>query len=397
MAGVGRRTAQPGVARGAGSRLRRSGPAALLLAAALLTGACGDGYQPAGPFREVPEGEPPQVAPPAPQAPAPAPGDPSTPSGTDGAEGDPNVLATGLSVPTGIAVLPDGTAVVGERDTGRLVQVFPDHSPAKELMTLPGIDTGGDGGLLGLVASPTFVEDRLLYAYVSTATDNRVVRFPVGGTPNPVVTGIPRGAVDNGGGLVFGPDGTLYIGTGDTGNPALAADPASLAGKVLAVDQFGHPAGTTPVSTRGHRDVTGLCVGESNQLYASDAATSGPDELDALTSGEDYSPGHTAPVVELPEAQAGLGGCAVGGTSAFLGALDGQQVTVVALDDKGKPSGDPTALLPEQYGRLRSVAVDPSGGLWITTSNKDGVGTPAADDDKVLRIVPPSAGGGSPL
>ena len=122
-------------------------------------------------------------------------------------------------MPTGLVVLPDGSAVVGERDTGRLLQVFPDRSPARELMTVPGLDTAGDGGLLGLALSPTYPEDGLLYAYVSTATDNRVVRFPLGGTPNPVLTGIPRGEAHNGGGLVFGADGTLYVGTGDAGDP----------------------------------------------------------------------------------------------------------------------------------------------------------------------------------
>jgi glucose/arabinose dehydrogenase len=377
----------------------RRAAAAVLLPAALLLTACGGGYTPAGPFRDVTQGEPPQVAPPPPSAPAPVPSQPTTP-GADRPEGagDPNVLATDLAVPTGIAVLPDGSAIVGERDTGRLLQVFPDHSPAKVLMTVPGIDSSGEGGLLGLAVSPTYDEDDLVYAYISTATDNRVVRFPIGGTPNPVFTGIPHGDVDDGGALLFGPDGTLYIGTGDTGNPALAADPASLAGKVLAVDAFGKPAAATPVFTRGHRNVTGLCVGASAQLYAADAATSGPDELDALTAGRDYSPGGDGrPVVELPEADAGLGGCAVGGTSVFLGALDGKRVTAVALDDKGTPSGDPTSLVPDQYGRLRSVAVDPAGGLWITTSNRDGVGTPMDQDDKVLRILPPNAGSGSPL
>ena len=365
--------------------------------AALLT-ACGGGYSPAGPFREIPQGQPPQVAPPAPTAPAPAPTQPSTP-GSEQQQGDddPNVLATDLEVPTGIAVLPDGTAIVGERDTGRLLQVFPDRSPAKVLMTVPGIDTAGDGGLLGLTVSPTYVEDRLVYAYISTATDNRVVRFPIGGTPNPVVTGIPRGGTANGGGLLFGPGGTLYIGTGDTGDPALAADPASLAGKVLAVDAFGTPAGSTPVFTRGHSDVTGLCVGVSNQIYAADAMPSGSDELDALTAGRDYSPGATAPVIGLPDAEAGVGGCAVGGTSVFLGALDGKRVTAVALDPQGAPDGDPTSLVADRYGRLRSVAVDQAGALWITTSNRDGIGTPLERDDKVLRILPPDAGSGSPL
>jgi glucose/arabinose dehydrogenase len=326
----------------------------------------------------------------------PAPGNPANPGADAPQAGDPNVVATGLAVPTGLVVLPDGTAVVGERDTGRLVQVFPDRSPARELMTVPGVDSTGDGGLLALAISPSFAEDGLLYAYLSTAADNRVVRFPLGGTPNPVLTGIPRGEVDNGGGLLFGPDGTLYVGTGDTGNAALAADPASLAGKVLSIDVFGQPAGAGLVVSRGHRDVTALCQG-AEQLYATDEARTGDDEFDAVTRGGDVAAPGTDPVLSVPAAEGGLGGCAVSGPYVFLGAMDGRQVDVLQLDGSGSPVGDPEPFLPDRYGRLRTVVLDAQGALWITTSNKDGVGTPEADDDRVLRVVPPSSGSASPL
>ncbi|MCZ2822101.1 PQQ-dependent sugar dehydrogenase [Modestobacter sp. VKM Ac-2977] len=382
---MGRRTTAPGARR----------LTALLLGGLLLAG-CGGGYEPAGPFRDVPQGQPPQVAPPLESTPIPAPGRPSTPGAEDEQAGDPNVVATDLVVPTALALLPDGTAVVGERDTGRLLQVFPDRAEPRELMTVPGVDTGGEGGLLGLALSPTFAEDGLFYAYVSTATDNRVVRFPIGGTPNPVLTGIPRGEVHNGGGLLFGPDGVLYVGTGDVGDPALAADPASLAGKVLAVDVFGQPVGAGPVLTLGHRDVTALCQG-GEQLYGTDDALQGPDEFNALVAGGDYGPGGIAPVLEVPGEEGGLGGCAVTGPYVFLGALDGQQVHVVELDGARVPVEEPTAFLDEDYGRLRAVALDAEGALWITTSNRDGVGTPAEDDDKVLRVLPPTSSAGSPL
>ncbi|WP_091537540.1 sorbosone dehydrogenase family protein [Modestobacter sp. DSM 44400] len=378
-------------------RAARGTGLATALVGVLLTVACGSGYSPSGPFRELPRGAPPEVAPPTGSAPAPVPGDPSTPGSSDEQAGDPNVVATELTVPTGLVVLPDGTAVVGERDSGRLLQVFPDRSPARELMTVPGIDTGGDGGLLGLALSPTFPEDGLYYAYLSTATDNRVVRFPVGGTPNPVLTGIPRGEVRNGGGLLFGSDGTLYVGTGDTGDPALAADPASLAGKVLAVDVFGQPVGADPVFSRGHSDVTALCSGGDERVFATDNLPTGPDEFDALVAGGDQGPDGTGPVLTVPEDEAGLAGCAVSGPYVFLGALTGRKVVTAELDGTGAPVGDPADFLPDRYGRLRSVALDPTGALWITTSNKDGAGTPEADDDRVLRVLPPSSAADSPL
>jgi glucose/arabinose dehydrogenase len=370
---------------------------AAALLAGVLTAGCGSGYTPAGPFRDLPQGAPPEVAPPTDSPPAPVPGDPSTPGSAEGDAGDPNVVATGLTVPTGLVVLPDGTAVVGERETGRLLHVFPDRSPARELMTMPGIDTAGDGGLLGLALSPTFPEDGLYYAYISTATDNRVVRFPIGGVPNPVVTGIPRGELHNGGGLVFGPDGTLYVGTGDVGNPALAADPASLAGKVLAVDVFGQPVGAGPVFARGFSDVAAVCSAGDGRLYATDDGATGSDEVDALSSGADFGPAGAAPALTVPEAEAGLAGCALSGPYVFLGALTGQKVVIIELDASGRPTDNPTDFLADRYGRLRTVVLDPSGALWVTTSNKDGAGDPAADDDKVLRVLPPSSAADSPL
>jgi glucose/arabinose dehydrogenase len=369
------------------------------LAALLLTGCGSSGYQANGPFRPKLDGAPPQVGPPSATAPAPAPRGPARP-GSGEEPGDPNVVASGLTVPTGLVVLPDGSAVVAERDSGRLLQVFPDRSPARELMTVPGIDTTGDGGLLGLALSPTFLEDGLFYAYLSTATDNRVVRFPIGGTPNPVLTGIPRGQVHNGGGLLFGPDGSLYVGTGDTGNPALAAAPSSMAGKVLQIDVFGRLVGGIPFFTRGHRDVTALCPAGEDRIFATDAATDGPDELDALVAGGDYGirlPGGVRPLAQIAAEEGGVGGCVVAGRTVFLPALDGERVHVLRLDGSGAVTGDPEELLGGRYGRLRSAALDLEGGLWLTTSNKDGVGTPGEDDDKVLRILPPSAQADSPL
>ncbi|MDK3257684.1 PQQ-dependent sugar dehydrogenase [Blastococcus capsensis] len=369
--------------------LRAPRVVAALLAGLLLTACADTGYEPAGPFRPLPEGAPPEVGPP--PATVPAPVDPAQP-GSGEQEGDPNVVASGLSVPTGLVVLPDGSAIVGERDTGRLLQVFPDRSPATELMTVPGIDTSGDGGLLGLTLSPTFAEDGLLFAYISTATDNRVVRFPIGGTPNPVFTGIPRGEVGNGGGLLTGADGHLYVGTGHAGNPALAADPASLAGKVLRIDVFGRPVGGSPVFSRGHRDVTALCQDEE-RIYATDEAGQGPDEFDVVTEG-----GDGAPLLDVPAEEGGLGGCAVANGTVFLGALDGRRVHVFTLDESGAPLEDVSdEVLGGSYGRLRSVALDAQGALWVTTSNRDGIGTPAEDDDKVLRIRPPGGQPQSPL
>ena len=102
-------------------------------------------------------------------------------------------------------------------------------------------------------------------------------------------------------------------------------------------------------------------------------------------------------LLDFPADQAGIGGCTVAGTTVFLGSLAGEMVHVAGLDGNGRLEDAPESVLQGEYGRLRTVVLDADGGLWITTSNRDGEGEPAEDDDKVLRIVPPTAQGNSPL
>jgi len=369
-------------------------------AAALLAGCSSGGYEPTGPWVPQVDGPPPAVAPP-PDTDVPEPPDPDSPPTTLPDGEDPNVVASGLDTPWGLAVLPDGSALVGERRTGRILQVFPDRSDPVVATTIGGLDASGDGGLLGLAISPAYREDSLIYAYATTATDNRILRFSLGGTPQPIVTGIPKGATGNGGRIAFGPDEVLYVGTGDTGNAALAADPASLAGKVLRFDIFGRPVpgeptDASPIVTRGHSNVTGLCFDGADRLFVTETAPSPGDELNLLVPGGDYGwqgrIGSEAPVATYDEA--GLGGCAIVNRVAFLGAVDGERIIVTILDGNGAAVGDPEEFLAAQYGRLRTVVADEFGALWITTSNLDGPDAPDPDDDRVLRVLPPSDAGG---
>lgn len=332
------------------------------------------------------------------------PDDPTGPGEGEQAE-DPNVIATGLDVPWGLALLPDGAALVGERETGRVLRVEPVRAPVRELMTIGGLDTSGDGGLLGLALSPAYAEDRLVFAYVTTATDNRILRFEIGGTPQPILTGIPKGRTGNGGRIEFGPDGYLYIGTGDTGDPAAAADPASLAGKVLRVDAFGEPApdnpGGTAVYASGFHDVRALCFDPREHLYVADVGTGGTDEIDLVEAGGDYGwpsgrDGAEDPALTLPAEQTEPGGCAVVRFGLFVSALAGTKIWAVPVGPTGQP-GTPKGLLAGTYGRLRTVVAAPDGALWISTSNRDGHGDPAPDDDKILRILPPDNTTNSPV
>ncbi len=318
---------------------------------------------------------------------------PTTPSG-------PQVLASGLAAPWGLAFLPGGDALVAERDTARVLRIPASGGTAVEVARLTDTRPAGEGGLLGLAVSPTYAADGLVYAYQTTAQDNRVVRFRLGSAPEPVLTGIPRGSIHNGGRLAFGPDGALYAGTGDTGRTGLAQDPASLGGKVLRMTPGGQPvpgAGSVVFST-GHRNVQGLAFDAAGRLWASEFGQNRFDEVNQVDEGDDGGwpdvegagdggGRFAAPLVTWTTDQASPSGVAVLGDSLYVAALRGQRLCRVPLDGNGGV-GRPVALLEGRYGRLRTVVAAPDGALWITTSNRDGRGSPAADDDKILRFAP---------
>jgi glucose/arabinose dehydrogenase len=381
-----------------------------VLALLLLTGcsAAADALRPDPTWVPQPEGPPPADLPqPDQTGPAPAPDRPGQPGGPEaGTADDPNVVAIGLTLPWGLAVLPDGTALVGERTTGRLLIVQPQRAPAKLVRTIAGLDHTGDGGLLGLALSPNYGTDGLVYAYVTTRTDNRVVRFALRGAVTPVLTGIPKGRVGNGGRIAFGADGMLYVGTGDAGRPALAANRTSLAGKVLRVDTFGrpdpkNPDPDSPVYSIGHGRMAGVCLNGTDQVFTTEPGGAGQDEVNLVEMDRDYGwPGGTRsgaapPDREIPAATGGLGGCAVIERGLFVAASTGKRLYALPLDSSGEV-GTPTSFLVGAYGRLRTVVGAPDGALWLTTSNKDGAGKPTAQDDRVIRIMPPTGSTNSP-
>src|SRR5215213_7120873 len=148
-----------------------------------------------------------------------------------------STLATNLEVPWSFAFLPDGDALVTERDSGRLLRVSP-SGDFREVQTLPE-GGSGEGGLLGVAVSPNYGEDRYVYAYYTTESDNRVVRFRLGEDPEPVLTGIPVNSFHDGGRIKFGPDGMLSVTTGDAGDTENSQDWDSLGGKILRLEPDG--------------------------------------------------------------------------------------------------------------------------------------------------------------
>jgi glucose/arabinose dehydrogenase len=404
--------------------MHRLGRPALALTAALLLAGCAGAqarepdWRPQRSFQG--EGHAPSIVPaqpphaPGSTAPAPAPGGTSSSPGASpspSSSQDPAVVAKRLVAPTGLVLLPDGTALVGERTTGRILQVQPQPGrPVHEVRRLTGLATSADGGLLDLALSPHYSQDSLIFAYITTPTDNRVVAFTKTGPVTPVVTGIPKGPRDNAGRIAFGPDGSLYVGTGDAGSPAHAADPHSLAGKVLRVTDIGDPAdgnptAGSPVYTSGHHALAGLCTEpKTGSVLEVEAGADGGGVVNVLAAGSSYGwptarPGDHPPLAKLPTGDSAPGGCAVLDDVLFVTSLDGHVLLSASIGVKGNALtlGRFSPTLKDRYGRLRTVVAAPDGALWLTTSNRDGHGTPVPDDERVLRILPSGGGSGKPV
>ncbi|WP_322938197.1 PQQ-dependent sugar dehydrogenase [Nocardioides bizhenqiangii] len=330
---------------------------------------------------------------------------------TTGAGGKPEVVGTvasGLSVPWGLDFLPDGRAVVTERDTARVLVITPAEGAGEgevvEVGRIPETAPQGEAGLLGVAVSPDFERDRSLYFYVCTAEDNRVVRAELDGDrlgdTEPVLTGIPGGFIHDGGRLEFGPDGFLYVSTGEIGEDDLARERTGYAGKILRITPAGEPAPGNPfgdeVWSWGHRNVQGLAFDEDGRLWASEFGSSSFDELNLIEAGDDYGwptvegtggePDYHDPAVTWPVDEASPSGLAYLDGALWMAALRGERLWQIPVD--GATTGEPTPHFAGDYGRLRTVVVAPDGRLWLTTSNDDGRGDPAAEDDRILVVEP---------
>ena len=329
--------------------------------------------------------------------------------GDDAAVADParvaarTTVAGNLQVPWGIAFLPGGDALVSERTTGRILRVPARGGRARPVMRVPGVDTqAGEGGLLGLAVSPRYRTDRRVYAYLTTPRDNRIVSFRLGGRTRPVLTGLGRGFIHNGGRIAFGPDGKLYAGVGDTGRPELAQRRSARNGKILRVNPDGsvprdNPFPGSPVWSWGHRNVQGLAWDRAGRLWATEFGQNTVDEVNLIRPGRNYGwPAvegrggtaggrYTNPVVTWPTSAASPSGAAVAGGALYVAALRGERLWRVPL--RGRRAGRPGALSSGRYGRLRTVVRAPDRALWIATSNRDGRGDPRRGDDRLVRLV----------
>jgi glucose/arabinose dehydrogenase len=324
------------------------------------------------------------------------------------------VLAKGLEVPWGIAFLPDGSALVTERDTARILKVGPesdaDGLKVAEAARLAEVRPSGDGGLLGIAVSPKYASDKTVFVYYSTASDNRIGKLILGETLEPILTGIPRSAQENGGALAFGPDGYLYAGTGDgTATGTQAQDPKSLGGKILRMTTDGKPAPGNPVKTSlvwssGHRNVQGLTWDKTKRMFATENSQPKFSELNVVVKGKDYGwpkadgkagdAGLADPLVAWPAAASSCGGVASFETTVATACLLGKRLYLLNVTGNGTVLGTPQELLTDKFGRLRALVAAPDGSLWVSTSNQEDAGEPDPEDDRLIRLVFSDGGAG---
>lgn len=315
-------------------------------------------------------------------------------------------VATGLAVPWGLAFLPDHSAIVSERDSGTVLHVG--ASGAKQVIGRIAVHHTNENGLLGLAVSKDFSTDRLVYAYRTTTSGNEVIRlhWPVGGrlgSPRVLLDGIAAYDHHDGGRLGFGPDGYLYVSTGDAYVPARSQDRFSLNGKILRITALGRPAPGNPFDGRtgsryvwsyGHRNVEGFGWDTRGRMWSCEFGDHAWDELNHILPGRNYGwplaegkssiRGLTNPVEQWRTPTASPSGLAVVGDVAYFGALQGQEIWQV--DVHTGRAGATKAWFRGRYGRIRTVVAAPDGSLWVTTSNTDGRVTPRVGDDRILRV-----------
>jgi glucose/arabinose dehydrogenase len=327
---------------------------------------------------------------------------PSSPSpSTIQSRGDPRTreVASDIAAPWGLVPLKDGSFLISERDTRRIVRV--DNGSTSRIRTIEEADPAGEGGLLGIAITE---DEKTVFAYYTAANDNRIVSMSWNGrdlgSPKVILRGIPKGFIHNGGRLVVGPDGYLYVGTGESGSGRLSQDKDSLGGKILKLRLDGRPAPDNPfgneVFSYGHRNVQGLAFDDQGRLWASEFGQQEWDELNLIKKGDNYgwpevegsgkARGMTNPKVVWRTRDASPSGLAYWQGDLWMAGLRGQRLWQIPLD--GTKTGDPIAHFRGDYGRLRTVAVASDGNsLLMTNSNTDGRGDPTSNDDRLFRIT----------
>lgn len=318
-----------------------------------------------------------------------------------------SILVKNLEIPWALDFLPDNKIIITEK-LGRVsvIDLQQQQKIAKVIATIEEVAPVGEGGLLGVAVHPNFEKNSFIYLYYTYQAEgnyfNKVVRYQLKNSQltnaTVMIDDIPGAAIHDGGRLRFGPDGYLYITTGDAQTPEAAQDPQSLAGKILRLTEDGtipvdNPFPGSPVFSYGHRNPQGIAWDEEGQLWETEHGSSAHDEINLIKAGNNYG----WPVVrgeqrkkgmEPPILQSGSTTWAPSGAEILNGilyftglrgrALYGFNLKTMRLDN----------YFSGKFGRMRDIRLGPDKLFYVLTNNRDGRGIPKQEDDMIIVINP---------
>jgi glucose/arabinose dehydrogenase len=327
-----------------------------------------------------------------------------------GAEISVTEWVTGIYVPWGIVFLDENTALVTERSGN--IRIISSGTLRKEPYLVVPTDESGEGGLMGIEKHPNFPKVPYIYVMHTTEEDNRVSRIrhegDFGAYDTAILKGLDKGRNHNGGRIKFGPDGYLYVTTGEQFRADRAQSLETLSGKILRITENGEiPEGNpfqNEIYSYGHRNSQGLAWSPAGTLFSSEHGPSGEfgifanDEINKIVKGGNYgwpivvakagNEKYIDPILVWQDSAVPPAGMAFWGNRLFVATLRSKALLEIELNEKEEVSSVKRWLTEESgqtFGRLRDAVVF-NDSLYVLTSNRDGRGSPDDRDDKILKI-----------